>query len=376
MKINKVFKVIKVITYHPSFLKIIATHNFRYHIIISKNGLYNRIPEVNNSILVKGHEQIFQRQVEIIADEIEVIKADHVVISCDKQDIQNQRLYIRSEAMKQVYRILTEQGLLPVQSPTITSKWVEGKTNPFKISYYEKERFLSISNMVYHQLMISKGMSDIFEIGKLHREENSSGKTKLSEFTSLDISKGFCKVEDICRLFEQLIVELWLVFSKIDLFNQNIIDDVRFDTIEYKELLEKSGQESFKGSQLPEKCRNYLQSNFESFVWIIHFDVNKRPFYTKSFNGVAEDVQLWYRGRQYFAAGSEIETDIEKILWNMKIRGNNPKLFTDYLRAIEKGFPPMSMIAMGFEMLLSHLFEESFTIDYAYFPRVENNSFF
>lgn len=111
----------------------------------------------------------------------------------------------------------------------------------------KKKKILSISNMVYHQLMISKGMSDIFEIGKLHREENSSGKTKLSEFTSLDISKGFCKVEDICRSFEQLIVELWLVaFQKIDLFNQNIIDDVRFDTIGTKNFWKSQGKKVLK----------------------------------------------------------------------------------------------------------------------------------
>ncbi|EOL43658.1 amino acid--tRNA ligase-related protein [Enterococcus caccae] len=376
MQVNKVFKVIKVIQYHKKFLKIIATHNFHYYIIVLKNGNYNQLPQENNSISVKGKYQIYQNQIEIIADELTVLKADYKKKFDSLQAEKNQRLYIRSEATKQVYRILTEKGLLPVQSPTITSKWVKGNTNPFKISYYGKERFLSISNMVYHQLMISNGMSDIFELGKLHREELSSGKMKLSEFTTLDISRSFCQIDDICSLFEELIIELWLSLSKIDLLNLTLIEEVRFDRINYQDLLKKSGQKSFTGSQLPAKCRNYLQTNFSSFVWVTNFDVRKRPFYTKSYNGISIDAQLWYRGKQYFAAGSEIETDIEKILDNMNIRGNDPKLYREYLSSMKNGFPPMAMIGMGFEMLLSHLFKESFTIDYAYFPRVEHGDFF
>lgn len=374
MRQQKTYIIYKVIKYSDYFAKIIVIQNNKLEILILREDPNILKIKPNDILKVEGMYKVFKGQTEFNAHISKIVGCINPV---DNFDIKNiEKLLIREQATLFIHKYFERCELVPVQSPNIVSDWVEGKTVPFKVNYYNSHRYLSISNMIYHQLLLSKGMTAIYEFGVLHREELSSGKNKLSEYTTIDVSKLSCNIDEICNVFEKLIVELREHLAQNDYYNVELIENVSFDTIDYKELLINAGVSNFTGAQLSRECRDYLKRNYDSFVWIRNFDITKRPFYTKSQNGVTEDVQLWFKGNKYFAAGSEIENDYEKIINNLKNRNRNEENYKYYLNQAKKGIPPMSMIAMGFEMLLSCLVNDSYTIDFAFFPRTKKTDFF
>ncbi len=371
---QKTYIVYKVIKYSDYFAKIIVIQNNKLEILILREDPNIRKIKPNDIIKVQGMYKIFKRQIEF---EAHISKIEGSINPVDKFEIDDiEKLLIREQATLFIHKFFEKCELAPVQSPNIVSNWVEGKTVPFKVNYYNSDRYLSISNMIYHQLLLSKGMTAIYEFGVLHREELSSGKNKLSEYTTIDVSKLSCNIDEICNVFENLIVELREYLAQNNYYNIELIESVSFDTIDYKELLFNAGVSNFTGAQLPRECRDYLKRNYDSFVWIRNFDITKRPFYTKSENGITDDVQLWFKGDKYFAAGSGIENDYEKIIDNLKNRNRREGNYKYYLSQAKKGIPPMSMIAMGFEMLLSCLVKDSYTIDFSFFPRTKKIDFF
>ncbi|UIK88966.1 hypothetical protein [Arthrobacter polaris] len=41
----------------------------------------------------------------------------------------------------------------------------------------------------------------------------------------------------------------------------------------------------------------YLRENFDDFVWVTNFPSSTRPFYVAEIAGMADDCQLWFRGK-------------------------------------------------------------------------------
>lgn len=282
-----------------------------------------------------------------------------------------EKLAARSRAMLIVHSFLSAKGFLPVQSPTVTGNWVEGRTQAFEVNFYDRKLFLSISNMLFHHILMSRGFTRIYELGKLHRKETPSGKNKLAEFTILDISAAGMQVQEIMSLFEELIRAIHTAMTQENFATLRLIPPPRFETITYSSLLKACNLSTLKGSQFTAVVKKQLM-NSDSFVWVTGFEEHTRPFYTKTRDdGYCADCQLWYKGVRYFAAGSDFETDPEIIYRKMAQAGKNPDHYSFYLEFARRGFPPMSGIGMGFEMLLGLLFEDSLTSDMAFFPKFE-----
>lgn len=370
--IKKKYIVFKVIKFRENFIKMFVTSNFSFETLILKDIKIHQKIEKGDLIEITGAYRYFKGIKELHLTSIVKIGK----LSSDFNYIKNQKLFIRSITTNFIHNFFRDEKLCLIQSPTITSSWVEGNTVPFKVKYYDTDKYLSISNLIYHQIMIASGMTEIYEIGVLHREELSSGNNKLSEFTTIDMSKIGVSIGDICSIFEKLIVSLLEYLQSLRFYEISFIDNVRFESITYNDLLCNSNVEDFEGSQLPLACRKYLNENYSSFVWVTNFNVTKRPFYTKSDGVYAKDVQLWYKGEKYFAAGSEIETDISKIKKNLMIKNRNINNYETYIEYASKGFPEMSMVSMGLEMLLSCLVNDSKTIEFNAFPRTDKTIFF
>lgn len=371
-------QVFKVIKYHKEFYKIVINYNSEFLYVIYRDKLCIKKGDYIN---IEGVYKIYNGNKEILANKISVCDVNSTINSGDFNEHlirKRQLLSCRMLACEKIQEFMKDNNYIQVQSPTITSNWVEGKTTPFITNFHGTPAYLSISNMLYHQMMLSQGMNQIFELGKLHRQEKSGGKQKLSEFTILDISSSFSTLEEIMIIFEKVILEIWNTLNELNLYNQSLIKDVHFDQIDYNELLKKSNVDSnYKwGSQLPSECKKYMNQNYNSFIWVTNFDVSKRPFYTKKLNGKTLDAQLWYKGKEYFAAGSEIETDYNTIKRRMIKQGKNLENYDYYLKEIKKNFPPMTMIGMGVEKLLSHLLIDTYTYEFTWFSRYKGQKIF
>jgi len=283
-------------------------------------------------------------------------------------------LSLRSYAIRSIHSILGGRNFFAVQSPTVTSNWVRGDTKPFGLDFYGAKCYLSISNMLYHQIMLSSGFGRIYEIGKLHRMEKPASRERLAEFTILDIGMTGVSLEYLMELYELVITAIVRICRENSIPGREVIDDPSFQKIDYRVLLRACGIKDTTGSQINTTLRNYLEKNFKSFVWITGFEETTRPFYTKSLDGYCIDCQLWYRGRRYIAAGGEVERDIE-LIENKIIRSGKDidryRYYLDHLSAFSN-IPKMSGIGLGLELLLKQIMLGSHASDFTWFPRYNN----
>lgn len=303
---------------------------------------------------------------------------DHVARGINPQSMG--LLTMRSIAESEIHHFLRLENFIPVSSPTLVSDWIMGQTGSFRASFYESENCnLTISNLIYHQMNIINGMTRIYELGKLFRKETPSTRKRLAEFTILDISLANSTLETLMEVFNSALqaIHKRLLLSPLQNSSQLITlpAQLSFDKIDYRDLLIRSGVGEISGHQLPSKVAQYLDANFQSFVWVTGFPEHTRPFYTKSNpDRHCIDAQLWYQGKIYVGAGGECETDLDRIVKKIKNEGKDPTAFSFYLSSIEFGMPETCGMTLGIERVLAAWLGNATTAaDFAYFPRYRGN---
>lgn len=282
-------------------------------------------------------------------------------------------LRIRSLCIQHFQNELGAQGYLPVSSPAIVGRWPDGNTIPFSLDYYGSDARLSISNMIYQQIMVMHGFGKIYEIGKSFRNETPSRPNRLAEFTTFDITRATTDLRLIEQTFENLANSVHVYLSNQSIKTLNIPARLQFDRITYKELLRRCGVDSMPGAQLPPTVRTYIAENFDSYLWVTNFPEYSRPFYARSRDGMCDDSQLWYRGKVYVAAASVVEDDVDSYIPKIQARNHNVENFNDYLAHVKNGVPPMGQIATGIERMLATWFDDTDAADFCWFPRYGKN---
>lgn len=118
-------------------------------------------------------------------------------------------LYIRSYTLAAINSYFMRNGYMQVNSPSIVSNWVVGQTGAFDMIFYGEHCNLSISNMMYHEIMMINGFSKIYEIAKIFRQEHPSSVKRLAEFTIIDIGLAYQSAEEMMKTVEGMITEIF-----------------------------------------------------------------------------------------------------------------------------------------------------------------------
>ncbi len=286
-----------------------------------------------------------------------------------KNPVRLERLVLRSVCEQAISDYMGNHGYLRVSSPAIVGKWPDGNTIPFQVKYYDTDARLSISNMMYQQLMMMQGFGRIYEISKSFRNETPSRPNRLAEFTTFDIGLATCELRDIEAAFEGLIHHLSQVLTERQWEHLELPKSFTFDRISFQELMSRCGLTEMPGAQFPPAVRQYIADNFKSYVWVTGFPKYSRPFYAKAVGEYCEDSQLWYAGRVYIAAASVMEPDSSAYVEKIVMREHNPDHFSDYLSHVRLGIPPIAQLAVGVERMLATWFDDADAADFAWFPR-------
>lgn len=280
-----------------------------------------------------------------------------------------ERDWVRARTTQVIHAFFASLDFMPVQSPSIVSNWVEGQTGSFSTQFYEEPASLSISNMLYHQILLTKRFSRIYELGKVFRMETPSSRHRLAEFTIIDIGMAWATVRDIQGIVQELVTRIHAATKLLPLKTATIPDTISFGHVAYDHILSAVGLSETTGSQLPSKAKRWLNEKFESFVWVNGFPRKTRPFFVRSVNEQCDDTQLWYRGKIYIAAGGARETCPDIARQKILDEGKNPARYADYLGALDLGSPPMVGIGMGIERFLATWIDPSCAADFNSFPR-------
>jgi nondiscriminating aspartyl-tRNA synthetase len=280
---------------------------------------------------------------------------------------------VQSEIVNAYGMFLRSEGFTEFQAPKLVGGDAEGGAEVFKVPYFkEKTAYLASSPQFYKQIMVGV-FERVFSFATAFRAEKSATTRHLSEYTSLDMEMGFIEDHhDLMRLetalmrfiakhldetCPQALATLGVTLPKLGDANADIFPFMKLK--EAQELIkEKTGADKTNEPDLePEDERwlcEYAHNELNSdFVFVTHYPVSKRPFYTyedENDLGFTKSFDLLFRGVEITTGGQRVHDPV-KLVEKMKAKGLNPDNFSFYLQAFKSGIPPHGGWGMGLERL-------------------------
>ena len=155
-------------------------------------------------------------------------------------DLRNAKSYetfkLRSKASIAARNLLDSQGFLEVETPILTKSTPEGARDYLVPSRVHNGEFFALpqSPQLFKQLLMCSGFDRYFQIAKCFRDEDLRA-DRQPEFTQIDLEMSFCDQEDVIKVTEDLLVD---VFKACGHEIQT-----PFNRIRYKDAMEKYGSD-------------------------------------------------------------------------------------------------------------------------------------
>ncbi|MFA6050361.1 MAG: aspartate--tRNA(Asn) ligase [Candidatus Paceibacterota bacterium] len=294
---------------------------------------------------------------------------------------------VQSEIIKSYRAFLVGEGFTEFQAPKLIGDDAEGSGEVFEVKYlYDKTAHLATSPQLYKQIMVGV-FERVFTTGNVFRAEKHSTTRHLNEYTSLDMEMGFIKDHiDVMNLENKLMItvsehlrhtvakEFELLRSEIPTVPETI---PRMKLREAQELIFKeTGKDKRSEPDLEPEDERWLcewskKEHNSDFVFITHYPVSKRPFYTfedESDIGFTKSFDLLFRGVE-ITTGGQRRHDYDNLIAGAKMKGLDPEKFSYYLQAFKYGMPPHGGWGMGLERLTAKFLGLQNVKEATLFPR-------
>ena len=294
---------------------------------------------------------------------------------------------VQSEIIKAYRAFLNGEGFTEFQAPRLIGDDAEGSGEVFEVKYlYDKTAHLATSPQLYKQIMVGV-FERVFTTGNVFRAEKHSTTRHLNEYTSIDIEMGFIKDHtDIMatenRLMRYISDHLRATCAKeFELHGATIpVVPEQIPFMKLREAQELIFKETSKDTRTepdlePEDerwlCEWAKRTHDSDFVFVTHYPVSKRPFYTLEDPedvGFTKSFDLLFRGVE-ITTGGQRRHDYDNLVAGAKMKGLDPDNFSFYLQAFKYGIPPHGGWGMGLERLTAKFLGLANVKEAALFPR-------
>lgn len=295
----------------------------------------------------------------------------------------------------QTYRnFLAENGFTEFQAPALVGGDAEGGAEVFKVEYFkDKTAFLATSPQLYKEIMTGV-FERAFTVAKIFRAEKSSTTRHLSEVTQMDFEMSFIKdYRDVTAMLENVIRDVVGAVTEehpdiLQSFGTQapLLPDGEFPYLrlsEAQEIIEKEfggkaiGEPDLDPEHEKQICEWAAKEKGSDFVFITHFPIEKRAFYTHpdqdepNNKNVSSGFDLLFRGLE-INSGSQRYHNYEHMVKTIKERGMDPEKFSFYLQMHKYGIPPHGGCSTGLERFTARMLELDNVKEAVPFPRDMN----
>lgn len=385
-------------------IQVVATKDqageLRPQDVVSINGKVAKRPEkLVNPDMSTG-------SVELQASEVTTLeKAEELPFDMGSKDLNLQlptlldyrSLTLRHPRVRNIFKVqevvidafreaLKKKDFTEFQAPVIIPQTAEGGAEIFEVKYFDYKAYLAQSPQFYKQIMVGV-FERVFTVNKTMRAEPSVTTRHLTEVTTLDAEMGFIEswteimdtVEYVIKyIFDRVEKECREILTQYDVTVPKVSTQIpRIKLREAQEIIYKrTGRDNRKEPDLePEDEREIARWAFEEhgseLVFVSHYPVSKRPFYTyedPDDPGYTLSFDLIGRGTEWLTGGRRIN-NLETLIEKAKERGVDLLKSELYLQAFKFGMPPEGGFSFGSERIVMHILGLSNIREASLFPR-------
>ena len=220
--------------------------------VIKVNGkVVNRSDETINKDIETGEIEVAIKEFEILGtckelpmpvfsdqEYAEEIRLKYRFLDLRRKKI-HENIILRSKVISYIRNEMTQLGFLEFQTPILTSSSPEGARDFLVPSRLNPGKFYALPQapQQFKQLIMVSGFDKYFQIAPCFRDEDARADRSPGEFYQLDLEMSFVEQEDVFRVVEQLIVNVFKEFSSKKLMHES------FPRISYEESMLKYGSD-------------------------------------------------------------------------------------------------------------------------------------
>ena len=234
----------------PEERKIFETaEKIRNEFVIEVSGVIRKRPKgTANQKMTTGEIELFVKKLHIFSKSKplpfqldEYSKAgEEIRLKYRYLDLRRPEMYknlaMRSDINHVVRNFLVNKGFLEIDTPMMTKATPEGARDFLIPSRLNQGKFYALpqSPQLFKQLLMIGGFNKYFQIARCFRDEDTR-KDRQPEFTQIDIEMSFTDCEEIMKISESLLIELFDKVLGVKL--------EKFPRITYAHAMEKYGSD-------------------------------------------------------------------------------------------------------------------------------------
>ena len=168
----------------------------------------------------------------------EAMRLKYRFLDLRKEKLHN-NIILRSKVIAEIRRYMTEQGFNEFQTPILTASSPEGARDYLVPSRLHPGKFYALPQapQQFKQLLMVSGFDRYFQIAPCFRDEDARADRSPGEFYQLDVEMSFVEQDDIFKVIEGLIAD---VFTK---YGNKKFANPPFPRIPYREAMRRFGSD-------------------------------------------------------------------------------------------------------------------------------------